>query len=86
MPRSCARFVVCGSVPAGRGKPLPYKGLRDARVANTTAQRTGLRRLVLEEFLDCGGQAFGLGEDGVFELGLVGAEGVHGGYAGHRGV
>ena len=43
-------------------------------------------QLVLEELLDCGGQVLGLGQDYVFELGLVGAERVHGGDALYRGV
>src|SRR5580704_10151014 len=41
---------------------------------------------VVEDVFDGGDDSFGLGEDDVFELRLVGAEGVHGGDALNRGV
>src|ERR1700722_15671562 len=42
--------------------------------------------LIVEDVFDGGDDGFGLGEDDVFELGLVGAEGVHGGDALYGGV
>ncbi len=42
--------------------------------------------LILGEVEHGAVEVFGLGEDGVFEEGLVGDEGVHGGYAADGGV
>jgi hypothetical protein len=67
-------------------KLCPFRRVRQRTNREKQALTYKGLRLVLEELLDCGGQVFGLGEDYVFELGLVGAESVHGGYAGHRSI
>ena len=43
-------------------------------------------RLESEQFADGGKDVFGLGEDFIFEFGLVGAESVHGGDTAHWSV
>lgn len=40
--------------------------------------------LVFREFFHCAEEIIGLGEDGIFEYGLVSHEGVDGGDAAHR--
>jgi hypothetical protein len=68
-----------------KGVPSRKRKIRTSGL-QTFVTGFGRRLLVFQELLNGGGEMFGLRKDYVFELGVIGAEGVHGGHALHWGI